>query len=234
MKSEDEFRLPGPLAEVDAYHRPPEVPLEEMWTAIEDALSPGQDTGATAHAGAGRPWRKGLIAGLAAAAILLVGVGLGRVSTYLSPGGAALSTTEGTGAAAAPTAGSRTGGDNAFHFATSRHMEEAEAFLSLMRTDARVGQVGAETARRAETLLLETRLLLDSPAVRQPGMRRLLDDLELILAQVARLGGTEGAAGAAGNRRRTELAIITAGMDQQDVLPRLQAALPLRTHGADQ
>src|SRR5437868_4037942 len=65
------------------------------------------------------------------------------------------------------------------------------------------------------------RLLLDSPAALDPELKGLLDDLELVLAQIARLparprGGRDAS--------RSELELITRSLEQHDVVPRLRSA----------
>jgi hypothetical protein len=60
-----------------------------------------------------------------------------------------------------------------------------------------------------------TRLLLDSPAASDPRLRDLLEDLELVLAQVARLRASPHA---------EELTFIAAAMDERDVVPRIRTA----------
>ena len=64
---------------------------------------------------------------------------------------------------------------------------QSEAFLTLFRTSLmRPGnhRLASATARQ---LLAGNRLLLDSPAARDEATRRLLQDLELVLAEIAQL-----------------------------------------------
>jgi hypothetical protein len=70
--------------------------------------------------------------------------------------------------------------------------------------------------------------MLDSPAGDDPGMRALLEDLELVLVQISQLG-------ARGEAQETDL--IRQGMNQSNVLPKLRSAIPagpvpVRTEGA--
>ncbi|MNC91213.1 hypothetical protein D3C83_74250 [compost metagenome] len=55
--------------------------------------------------------------------------------------------------------------------------------------------------------------MLDSPAASDPQLRDLLDDLELVLAQVAKLRSEP---------RAEELTFITEAMDERAVVPRLR------------
>ena len=72
--------------------------------------------------------------------------------------------------------------------------------------------------KRANELLLTTRLLLDSQSGSDPALRNLLDDLELVLVQVVRLEKERD------RSRRTELELIQQALDQRDVIPRLRTA----------
>jgi hypothetical protein len=67
----------------------------------------------------------------------------------------------------------------------------------------------------AGELLTRTRLLLDSPAASDPSMRTLLEDLELVLAQIVHLQN---------NQSHTELDLINRALEQRDVIPRLRTA----------
>ena len=69
----------------------------------------------------------------------------------------------------------------------------------------------------ARQLLAGNRLLLDSPAARDAPTRRLLEDLELVLAQIAQLSpGSPG----------EDLKLIREGIERGDVIPRLRSAVP--------
>ena len=62
---------------------------------------------------------------------------------------------------------------------------------------------------------MSNRLLLDSPASEDPRVRRLLEDLELVLAQIAQLPAAS---------RDADADYITEGMEAGSVLPRLRSA----------
>ena len=70
--------------------------------------------------------------------------------------------------------------------------------------------------------------MLDSPAAKDPRMRSLLEDLELVLVQISQLGTAQD---------RHDADLITQGMNQSNVLPKLRSAIPagpvpVRTEGA--
>jgi len=74
----------------------------------------------------------------------------------------------------------------------------------------------------ARGLLATNRLLLDSPAGTDPRLKFLLQDLELVLAQIAQLA-PEG--------RSEDLKLITDGLEQDGMMVRLRSAVPAGTAG---
>jgi hypothetical protein len=90
------------------------------------------------------------------------------------------------------------------------------ALLTSLSSDAKSASSDVQLSVRAGDLLARTRLLMDSPAANEPAMRNLLEDLELVLAQVVRLRGTG---------TRTDLDIINRALEQRDVIPRLRTAV---------
>jgi hypothetical protein len=107
--------------------------------------------------------------------------------------------------------------------AAFQHLSRSESLLSLVSADAKQGRVDRDVGNWGRDLLLETRLLLDSRSVTDPAVRELLEDLELILAQVAVLSGG-GVGGEA--RAREELHLVAEGLEDRDVLSRIQAVIP--------
>jgi hypothetical protein len=74
------------------------------------------------------------------------------------------------------------------------------------------------TAQWSREVLSSTRLLLDSPAGREPQLRQLLTDLELVLAQIVQLSGAP--------LRQGERELIERAMRDRDLIPRLRSAVP--------
>jgi hypothetical protein len=146
--------------------------------------------------------------GAGIAALLVLGIGIGRVT---APGADAGAPAPGVAQRAAdpsmPPA--------AYQLAAERHLEESELYLTLFKSavgSGRTGDIGTGTARE---LLMSNRLLLDSPASQDPRVRRLLEDLELLLAQIAQLPADD---------RGSDAGYITDGMEAGSVLPRLRSA----------
>ncbi|MFL5608444.1 MAG: hypothetical protein ACJ8AD_18460 [Gemmatimonadaceae bacterium] len=113
-----------------------------------------------------------------------------------------------------------------YHAAAIQTLAQAEALLTTYRrADEVAGAHDQESmlqaARWARDVLSSTRLLLDSPASRDPQLRALLADLELVLAQIVQLSGTPLQAG--------ERELIERAMRDRDLLPRLRSAVPAGT-----
>jgi hypothetical protein len=194
-----------------SFNAPPEPPLDEMWTVIEDAhFNAPVPISATRGMTSPAPW-------LAAAAALIIGIGVGR---YLprggnSPGNAASPSAIAANPASA-TADTSAVAD-AYRDQTTRYLGQAAALLvSLPAKDAN-GRTDAAFASKATDLLVTTRLLIDSPAaVQDPKLHSLLEDLELVLVQIARLRS---------EKNRGDLDLIHQAVEQGDVLSRLNSAV---------
>lgn len=199
------------------YHEPPEIPREEMWTEIRRSL----DVVAVEEDSAGRRFPPALKRwGWAAAALLVLAVGLGRwTGPAPEPGSVAAESHDAPGAP--------TPGRNAPLFRVAyQHLSGTESFLAGVEADARRGELDPAVAAWSRQLLIQTRLLLDSPAARDPEMGPLLHDLELILFQVNRAveAQREG-----DDRAREELELLRRGMGGSDLKLRIDAVLPPST-----
>jgi len=85
----------------------------------------------------------------------------------------------------------------------------------MFRVDARSDQLNdVDIGTWSRRLLTDTRLLLDSPAGDDPKLRRLLSDLELVLAQIVQLRTGDP----------NEVEIIDEGLESSQLLFRLKAA----------
>ena len=203
------------------YHAPRTTPREEMWAGI--AARRQRRTGRVI---ALRPWMRWA---LAAAAVLAMGIGIGRWSA-IRP-----TTTTGIQEARRDTAPSAQPSDPgqsdvAYQVAATQYLSRTEAFLTSFRAELETTHAAnrARLASQARDLLSTTRLMLDSPAGTDQRMRALLEDLELVLVQISQLG-------AAHNGHDADL--INQGMNQTNVLPKLRSAIPagpvpVRTRGA--
>lgn len=207
--------------ELAGYHAPPEPPREEMWAEIRRELRREEAGDAPAARRDRRARRPPAPWVWAAAALLVVGIGIGRWSAPGGPAGGGPADDEPV-AGAARGAGSRA----PVRRAAFQHLSAAESFLTGVRADARRGDMADGAASWARGLLTETRLLLDSSVARDPELGPLLTDLELILAQVTRAAEAQGEAG---GRGREELELLTRGIDESDMNLRIDAVLPAST-----
>jgi hypothetical protein len=194
-----------------SYNPPPDPPLDAMWTVIEDEHFNAPASISRARPMITRaPW-------LAAAAALVIGIGIGR---YVPLG--AKSAAKANAATAVASSSTGAGGDtsavaDAYRDQTNHYLGQAAALLiSLPSKDAN-GKTDATFATKATDLLVTTRLLIDSPAAaHDPKLRSLLEDLELVLVQIARLR-TE--------KNRSDLDLIHQAVEQGDVMSRLNSAV---------
>jgi hypothetical protein len=194
------------------YHAPRTTPRDEMWKQIEA----GRRNKRVVEL---RPWLRWVTA---AAAVLVLGIGIGRWSANRPP------------VATAPTAsGTRVAteidslANVAYQVAATQYLSRTEALLTSFRADNRSVNT-ARLARQARNLLSTAQLMLDSPAADNPRLRSLLEDLELVLMQISLLNPVQD-----GHDRD----LITQGMNQSNVLPKLRSAIPagpvqVRTEGA--
>jgi hypothetical protein len=98
----------------------------------------------------------------------------------------------------------------------SETLSAAEALLVSFRTseDSALHDL---TRKWSRELLSTTRLLLESPAAGNVQRRRLLEDLELILVQLAQLPAADAA---------LEREIVKRAMARRQVLTRLRTSIP--------
>lgn len=188
------------------YNLPPDTPREAMWTAIK--------AGRAVKVTPARSGRKPLIwIGLAAAAVLALGILIGR-EWQPSANGPKDPTLANVPDSTTPSGST----DRAFHIAAVQYLGETEVFLTGFRSDLRHGGVDKAAADRARQLLSSNRLLMDSPAGQDPKIKPLLQDLELVLAEISQLTTTKSS--------RDEAGFIDQGLEEGGLLPRLRTAVP--------
>ncbi len=187
-----------------SYRIPPAADFDAIWSKVErdafDAPLPAQVI---------RPARqRWLRPAIGIAATLLVGFGLGRVSRApASPqvaAGPPADSAARTVVIADPVRG-----------ATYDYIARTVALLDSVSNPARAGGLRGDErfVSDAAQLLGTTRILLDSPAASDARLRALLEDLELVLAQVARLRTAP---------RADELTFIAEAVSERDMVPRLR------------
>jgi hypothetical protein len=200
------------------YNAPPETPGDAMWERIvaergeRAEKTEGVETGeAKVLPFRSVRWMRPFRVAAGIAAVLALGIGLGRLSAPTIP-----SRAPSAPVAVQPSA-PRTNAV-AYEVATTEYLGQSEVFLTLFRASLhqRTGnrQLAAATARQ---LLATNRLLLDSPAAQDSKTKLLLQDLELVLAQIAQLSPES---------RTRDLDLITEGLERAAVMTRLRTAVP--------
>ena len=194
-----------------SFNTPTEPPLDEMWKVIEDAhFNSPASTKRPGGINSPAPW-------LAAAAALVIGIGIGHyvpLGKKTQQSGNAASSVTSTQRLAAGADTSAIG--DAYRDQTSNYLGQAAALLISLPSQNASGKADAAFAGKAADLLVTTRLLMDSPAAQDPKLRALLEDLELVLVQIARLRG---------ERNKGDLDLIHQAVEQGDVLSRLNSAV---------
>jgi len=189
------------------YHRPPATPRDELWARIAAARAARRRTIARSPV---LRWGAGI------AAVLALGIAIGRWS---APGSPEASRVPGSSDRASTFV---------YQLAAAQYLSRTEALLTGFRSETHAGAPMTQFSAQARDLLCTTRLMLDSPAAKDVRLKGLLEDLELVLAQIAQLppGGD-----------REDVRLINQGLEQRSVLLRLRTTSPAgpgsaRTQGA--
>jgi hypothetical protein len=188
------------------YNAPVTPRADALWAAIEPEVA----RAIAPKPRAMRPFT--LLVGSAIAATLVLGVAVGRWTSR--------TTTPAPVATAAADSSSSNGHARAV---TMEHFAEAEVFLTSVRSELKAGVPDADRAERSRDLLVRTRVLLGASQQRTPEMARLLEDLELLLAEIAALPSSGST---------LDQQILDESMRDGNVIPRIRATLPARPSGA--
>jgi len=195
----DNEPLPEPLlGAARGYHEPPPVPREAIWSAIVAERERRR---------AARRNLRRLRWGLALAATLVLGIGIGRFGWVSGSPRASAGTVAAPGVPAV-----------AYRVVAAQYLARTEVLLTDFNAESRRGRLDPQFLASARDLLTTTRLMLDSPAADDPHLGALLQDLELVLAQIAQLPEEPGRTG--------DIDLINQGLTQRSVLTRLRAATP--------
>lgn len=186
---------------------PPEPDYQAMWGRIEREAFSG-----VRHEKRTPSWR---VYSLGLAAALMLGIGLGRFS---KPETASAPAT----VASAIVTDSATQASNAYDRAASELLGRTVVLLTSLPADSRNVAAGQQFSNQATELLTSTRLLLDSPAASDARFKDLLEDLELVLAQIAMLQS---------GRSRQDIDLITDALEERDVVPRIRSAVARLSRG---
>jgi hypothetical protein len=210
----EETKFEELLGDLPRTFRPPVDPrYDEMWSAIEAAHF--DSSAKPSH------WRRRVFVAapwLAAAAALFIGVAIGRHSVAVpavNTVGSVIAMQGSPAALATPDA------SDTYRDETTRYLEQAAALLIALPNPTGPDRFTSASsngnlADKASDLLVTTRLLLDSPAAQDPKLHSLLEDLELVFAQIARLRV---------EKSKGDLDLIHQAVEQGNVLSRLNAVV---------
>jgi hypothetical protein len=188
-----------------SYNEPPVPDIDSMWAAIEKE-----------HFELGAPRNRWYAASwVRVAAALMLGVGLGRVS--LTPATPTVAVAPVSVATRLPRVQGAYDALPALNAPdANKYLGETVALLASLQTDSRTASSDKQLVTGAADLLNTTRFLLDAPTTTDPNVRGLLEDLELVLAQIVQLPRS---------RTTNDVELIHQAMEQRDVMPRLRTAV---------
>jgi len=204
----DDTELQRQLSELkDTWRIPRDPPLDRIWQAVEAEAFP---------AGYSRRPGRWVRSWLPLAATLVLGFGLGQLLPLLRSERATLP------ALTADVAASAAHNDDQSLYVgiATDYLERVTALLVTLTDASRRGLSLDHSTAQARDLLATTRLLMDSPRARDQHLQDLLDDLELILAQIVRLPHKAAA---------PDVYLIDQTLDEREVLPRLRGLIAENT-----
>lgn len=199
--------------EAREYNEPPETPTEAIWAGIE-AQRRAKRLGERDLERQTRPWYQW---GIGIAAVLALGIGLGIVIERQNGSGPVDVAVGDAGS------GAEASQEVIFRAAAAEYIGRTDAFLTLFRAEAETGRADSEVTEWARDLLTTARLMMDSPIAGDPNVRALLEDLELVLVQIAQYSPDQGA---------EELELIEEGIDERGLLLRMRSILSEPEGGA--
>ena len=189
------------------YRVPPEPPLDAIWSRVEAQAFAAEPARATRF-----DWRR---VGMAIAASLVIGVAVGRYSVQ-DKSVEAVAVTSAPVSIGAPGTAATQAASAPYQRATEEFLGSTALLLAALPRSGSGDRTSTLLPEQATQLLTTTRLLLDSPVGANPRMKALLQDLELVLAQVARLQP---------RRESAELTTITQTLEARDLVPRIRSAV---------
>ncbi|MEP6492932.1 MAG: hypothetical protein ABJF01_09665 [bacterium] len=129
-------------------------------------------------------------------------------------------------AQAASTAGDNQSNNLAYHLVVLQHLAGSEAMITAFRSSAQRGDVDREIAAWSRELLSTTRMLETSNAAAQdPTMRRLLEDLDLVIAQITQYVTR-------GTNNPDDLDLIEQSISKRSVIAKLRGTISGRNQPA--
>jgi hypothetical protein len=113
----------------------------------------------------------------------------------------------------------------AYHLVVLQHLAGSEAMITAFRTAARRGEMDAQLATWSRELLSTTRMLESSAATQDPTMKRLLEDLDLVIAQIVQYVTH-------GTNNSEDLDLIEQSITTRGVITKLRGTVSARNSAA--
>jgi hypothetical protein len=124
-----------------------------------------------------------------------------------------------------PSRGAPADDNLAYRLVVLQHLAGSEAMITTFRESAKRGAVDAQIASWSRELLSTTRMLESSAATQDPTMKRLLEDLDLVITQIVQYSTR-------GTHDPDELDLIEQSITKRGVITKLRTTLPARTPAA--
>jgi len=208
----DEKELQEQLKELGQRWRvPPEPPLDRMWGRIEQE----------AFVAAPKPVWRWTRTFLPLAATLVLGIGIGQVAPpFLRSPAARVPTTLAVEPEPFEVPVRPASSTAPFVGVATDYLARVTALLVTLAAEPSARPSVDYTTTQARDLLATTRLMMDAADPIEPRLRLLLEDLELVLAQIVQLPARPSA---------PDVLLIDHAVDQREVLPRLRVMLAEHT-----
>ena len=224
------------------YNAPGDIPRDAMWARIAEARR--QRTPIATPGRSRRVWLWSG-AGIAAALLVATGIGIGRRMERSTTPATTVTASRDTAArrdpalpvvaqhesssvakdssvvAARGVTVEKPGSDRtlAYQMVVLQHLAGTEAMITSFRAAARNGEADTHVAKWASELLGTTRLLEASQAAEDPVMKRLLEDLELVIVQIVQYANR-------GTNDPEELDLIEQSIKKRGVITKLRSTRP--------
>ena len=195
------------------YNAPPKTPSEKIWGRIQRERRPRRSR-AVRIFGSPKVW-----APLAAAAVLLFGIMLGRDTLREDAAQIVAEVQEEAAEQVAEVQqdAAREKVEMFYRLAAAPYLNRAETLLTHYRMDGAGPQGDTALADWTDELLIETKLLLASPAANDSEMKQLLKDLELTMLRIRK---------ALQSNDELDHELLEDGLNDSNLMMRLRAKLP--------
>jgi hypothetical protein len=195
------------------YNVPARVPRDEMWARIEAVRRHGVRSPS--------PRRLWIWPSAAVAAVVLMTAGI-VIGRRWERGNERPRATVAVNAATTTAGDADPSASLSYKLVVFKHLANSEALITAFRTAAKRGEIDAQLADWSTEMLSTTRMLETSASSTDPTLKRLLSDLDLVLAQIKQYA-------ARGTNDPNDLDLIEESINKRGVITKLRSTLPART-----